>query len=117
MTSPYRHLPSSGRADFSGARRELGGLQSHPGKILQEIDPKSGIERLWAADLVELSWDIVRYRALRQKMLKLRRQDAIAATATPRPAVYPACIQAIGPGTDPSICGAMSNRSDSDRRN
>jgi hypothetical protein len=41
--------------------------------------PQSGIEWLWAADLVELSWDIVRYRALRQKMLELRRQDAIAA--------------------------------------
>jgi hypothetical protein len=47
--------------------------------ILQEIAPQSGIEWLWAADLVELSWDIVRYRALRQKMLKIRRQDAIAA--------------------------------------
>ena len=47
--------------------------------ILEEIAPQSGIEWLWAADLVELSWDIVRYRALRQKMLKIRRQDAIAA--------------------------------------
>lgn len=47
--------------------------------ILQEIAPQSGIEWLWAADLVELSWDIVRYRSLRQKMLKIRRQDAIAA--------------------------------------
>jgi hypothetical protein len=47
--------------------------------IIQEIAPQSGIEWLWAADLIELSWDIVRYRALRQRMLKVRRQDAIDA--------------------------------------
>jgi hypothetical protein len=52
--------------------------------IIEEIAPQSGIEWLWAADLIELSWDIVRYRALRQKMLKIRRQDAIEAMpATP----------------------------------
>jgi hypothetical protein len=47
--------------------------------IVQEIAPQSGIEWLWAADLIELSWDIVRYRALRQKMLKIRRQEAVEA--------------------------------------
>jgi hypothetical protein len=47
--------------------------------IIEEIAPQSGIEWLWAADLIELSWDIVRYRALRQKMLKVRRQEAIDA--------------------------------------
>jgi hypothetical protein len=47
--------------------------------IIQEIVPRSGIEWLWAADLVELSWDIIRYRSLRQKMLEVRRQDAIEA--------------------------------------
>ena len=47
--------------------------------IIQEITPQSGIEWLWAADLIELSWDIVRYRALRQKMLEIRRRDAIDA--------------------------------------
>jgi hypothetical protein len=45
--------------------------------IIQEMAPQSGIEWLWAADLVELSWDIIRYRALRQKMLNVRRRDAI----------------------------------------
>jgi hypothetical protein len=47
--------------------------------IIQEIAPLSGIEWLWVSDLVELSWDIIRYRTLRQKMLEIRRQDAIAA--------------------------------------
>jgi len=47
--------------------------------IVQEIAPQSGIEWLWTADLVELSWEIIRYRALRQKMLEIRRRDAIDA--------------------------------------
>jgi hypothetical protein len=47
--------------------------------IIEEIAPQAGIEWLWAADLIELSWDIVRYRALRQRMLEIRRQDAIDA--------------------------------------
>jgi hypothetical protein len=47
--------------------------------IVEEIEPQSGIEWLWAADLIELSWDVVRYRALRQKMLEVRRRDAIEA--------------------------------------
>jgi hypothetical protein len=47
--------------------------------IVEEIEPQSAIEWLWVADLIELSWDIVRYRALRQKMLEVRRRDAIEA--------------------------------------
>jgi hypothetical protein len=34
---------------------------------------------LWTADLVDLSWEIVRYQAMRQKALELRRRDAIEA--------------------------------------
>ncbi|MBR1249296.1 hypothetical protein JQ609_20505 [Bradyrhizobium sp. AUGA SZCCT0169] len=47
--------------------------------IIQEIAPQSGIEWLWVADLIELSWDVIRYRMLRQKMLEVRRKDAIEA--------------------------------------
>ena len=47
--------------------------------MIEEIAPQSGIEWLWTADLIELSWDIVRYRTLRQKMLEVRRRDAIEA--------------------------------------
>jgi hypothetical protein len=47
--------------------------------IIEEVVPQSGIEWLWTGDLIELSWDIVRYRALRQKLLELRRRDAIEA--------------------------------------
>jgi hypothetical protein len=57
----------------------LGEYESLRDVIVDEIEPQSGIEWLWVADLIELSWDIFRYRALRQKMLEVRRQDAIEA--------------------------------------
>jgi hypothetical protein len=47
------------------------------GAILSEIAPKSPIEWLLALDLVELSWDVERYRVLRHKLLQTYRQDAI----------------------------------------
>src|SRR6202158_6595335 len=47
------------------------------GMIVCEIAPQSGIEWLWTMDLVELSWDIQRYRALRYKVLEMYRQNAI----------------------------------------
>jgi hypothetical protein len=36
--------------------------------IICEVAPRTGIERLWTIDLIELSWDIQRYRALRHKV-------------------------------------------------
>jgi hypothetical protein len=47
--------------------------------IICEVAPQSGIEWLWTMDLVELSWDIQRYRALRFKVLEMYRQNAIEA--------------------------------------
>src|SRR5215218_10058156 len=46
--------------------------------ILTEITPKSAIEWLLAIDIVELSWEIQRYRLLRHKLLERSRQRAIA---------------------------------------
>jgi hypothetical protein len=57
----------------------LGDYEAIRDMIVEEIAPQTGIEWLWAADLIELSWDIIRYRAFRQKMLTVRRQDAIDA--------------------------------------
>jgi hypothetical protein len=57
----------------------LNGYEAIRDMIVQEIAPQSGIEWLWTADLVELSWEIIRYRALRQKMLEVCRRDAIDA--------------------------------------
>ena len=48
--------------------------------ILSEIAPRSTIEWLLAIDVIELSWDIQRYRLLRHKVLENYRQRAIERT-------------------------------------
>jgi hypothetical protein len=48
--------------------------------IFGEIVPQGGIEWLLTLDLVELSWDIQRFRLLRQKTLESYRQRAIEQT-------------------------------------
>jgi hypothetical protein len=45
--------------------------------IIQEISPQSALEWLWTIDLIELSWDVLRYRALRDKVLDISREAAI----------------------------------------
>jgi hypothetical protein len=45
--------------------------------IIDEIAPRSGIEWLWTFDVIDLSWDVQRYRALRHKVLEAHRQSAI----------------------------------------
>jgi hypothetical protein len=60
-------LPGERLEDYETLRR----------MIIGEVAPQSGIEWLWTTDLVELSWDIQRYRALRFKVLEMYRQNAI----------------------------------------
>jgi hypothetical protein len=45
--------------------------------VIGDIQPRTTIEWLWVSDLVELSWDILRYRRLRQKILETSREIAI----------------------------------------
>jgi hypothetical protein len=45
--------------------------------IIVDIQPKTTIEWLWTSDLVELSWEILRYRRLRQKVLETSRELGI----------------------------------------
>jgi hypothetical protein len=45
--------------------------------ILADIAPQSAIEWLLVIDVIELSWEIERYRLLRQKVVDLSRQRAI----------------------------------------
>ena len=47
--------------------------------VIREIDPQTAIEWLFVGDLVELSWDILRYRRLRQKVLEASRELSIQA--------------------------------------
>src|SRR5260221_8838096 len=47
--------------------------------IIDDIRPRTNIEWLWILDLAELSWEILRYRCLKQKTLESFRQVAIEA--------------------------------------
>jgi hypothetical protein len=47
--------------------------------LIDEIRPETFIEWLWALDLVELSWEILRYRRLKNKILDSQRTMAIEA--------------------------------------
>jgi hypothetical protein len=69
LLQPMALLPGESASDYEQLRDSL----------IEEVEPQSGIEWLWTADLVDLSWDIIRYRALRQKALEVRRRDAIEA--------------------------------------
>jgi hypothetical protein len=45
--------------------------------IIDDVAPQTNIEWLWTLDLVELSWEILRYRRLKLKVLDMYREDAI----------------------------------------
>jgi len=48
--------------------------------IFRDINPTSGIEWLLAIDVAELSWEMLRYRALRHRPLSAYRQKAVEMT-------------------------------------
>ena len=45
--------------------------------MVDEIIPETNIEWLWTLDLVELSWEILRYRRLKMRILYAHRAAAI----------------------------------------
>ena len=47
--------------------------------MIDEVRPQSCMEWLWTLDLVELSWEILRYRRLKMRVLALDRAAAIEA--------------------------------------
>jgi hypothetical protein len=47
--------------------------------IIADISPGANIEWLWTLDLVDLSWEILRYRCLKQKTLEAFRLAAVEA--------------------------------------
>ena len=47
--------------------------------IVEDIQPQTNIEWLWTLDLVELSWEILRYRRLKKSILDVHRATAIEA--------------------------------------
>ena len=62
-------LPGESRKEFEIVRR----------MVIEDIDPKTNLEWLWILDLTELSWEILRYRRLKEKVLQTYRASAIAA--------------------------------------
>jgi hypothetical protein len=45
--------------------------------MIDDVGPQTNMEWLWTLDLVELSWEIIRYRRLKQKILEIYRESAI----------------------------------------
>ncbi len=68
ITPPPLLLPGERLKDYQTLRRA----------IIEEITPTSTIEWLLTIDVVEISWELQRYRKLRHKMLEKSRQYAIA---------------------------------------
>ena len=62
-------LPGERRHEFEMIRQ----------MIVADVGPKTNLEWLWTIDLVELSWEILRYRRLRGRILQAHRAKAIAA--------------------------------------
>ena len=60
-------LPGENRAEFETIRQLM----------VDEIQPETNLEWLWLLDLVELSWEILRYRRLKQRVLEACRSNAI----------------------------------------
>ena len=63
-----RLLPGESRGEFDMIRQ----------MIIEDIGPRTNIEWLWTLDLIELSWEILRYRRLKEKTLHVYRGNAIA---------------------------------------
>ncbi len=62
-----RLLPGESQSDYVTVRQMM----------IDEVVPQTSIEWLWTIDLIELSWDVVRYRSLREKVLEIYREAAV----------------------------------------
>jgi hypothetical protein len=56
LLKPPRLLPGECQTDYDTISQMM----------IEEVAPQTGIEWLWTIDLIELSWDVVRYRSLRE---------------------------------------------------
>jgi hypothetical protein len=69
FSEPSFLLPGESRQDFEAIRQMM----------VDDIKPETNIEWLWTLDLVELSWEILRYRRLKKRILDAHRAAAIEA--------------------------------------
>ena len=68
LEEPSCLLPGESRREFELIRQ----------MIIEDVGPTTSLEWLWTLDLTELSWEILRYRRLREKILQAYRGRAIA---------------------------------------
>ena len=57
LSGPSFLLPGEHRQEFEMIQKMM----------IEEVRPESNIEWLWTLDLIELSWEILRYRRLKQR--------------------------------------------------
>jgi hypothetical protein len=69
FSKPSLLLPGENLRDFEIIRQMM----------VDDIQPETNTEWLWTLDLVELSWEILRYRNLKNRILDAHRAAAIAA--------------------------------------
>jgi hypothetical protein len=69
FSEPSLLLPGESRQDYEAIRQMM----------VDDIRPETNIEWLWTLDLVELSWEILRYRRLKKRILDAHRVAAIEA--------------------------------------
>ena len=69
FSEPSFLLPGASPQDFEAIRQMM----------VDEIQPVTNMEWLWTLDLVELSWEILRYRRLKKRILDVHRVAAIEA--------------------------------------
>ena len=68
LEEPSCLLPGESPHEYNTIRR----------MIVEDIRPATNLEWLWTLDLTELSWEILRYRRLRERILQAYRGRAIA---------------------------------------
>ena len=69
FSEPSLLLPGENLRDFEIIRQMM----------VDDIQPQTNTEWLWTLDLVEVSWEILRYRNLKNRILDAHRAAAIAA--------------------------------------
>lgn len=69
FSEPCFLLPGENRQEFEIVQKMM----------IEEVRPETNIEWLWTLDLIELSWEILRYRCLKQRILFEHRHLAIKA--------------------------------------
>jgi hypothetical protein len=69
FSEPSFLLPGENLRDFEAVRQMM----------IDDIQPETNIEWLWTLDLAELSWEILRYRCLKKRILDAHRVAAIEA--------------------------------------